>query len=99
MIGMGCARKLIFSWAGNPGLGLLDRFRDAVEKGWPRPLVLEEHTHAVLAAAYAAGRGPLALWHIAGLSRYGSSQIHADDILDEMSVYRREYDGRSRRES
>src|ERR1051326_3511289 len=43
MIGMGCARKLIFSWAGNPGVGLLHRFRDAVENGWPHPLHLEEH--------------------------------------------------------
>jgi glutaconate CoA-transferase subunit A len=55
MIGMGCARKLIFSWAGNPGVGLLHRFREAVEKEWPRPLALEEHTHGSLVAAYASG--------------------------------------------
>src|ERR687897_2064869 len=55
MIGMGCARKLIFSWGGNPGVGSLHRFRDAVENGWPRPLELEEHSHAGMAAAYAAG--------------------------------------------
>src|SRR5438876_1207957 len=48
MIGAGCARKLIFSWAGNPGIGLLHRFRDAVENGWPQPLEIEEHTHAGL---------------------------------------------------
>src|SRR6201997_4795572 len=59
MIGMGCAKKLIFSWAGNPGLGLLYRFREAVEKGWPRPILLEEHTHAAIAAAYAAGAARL----------------------------------------
>src|SRR3989442_2351934 len=59
MIGMGCVRKLIFSWAGNPGLGLLHRFRDAVEKGWPVPLELEEHNHAGLAAALAAGASRL----------------------------------------
>ena len=46
MIGMGCARKLIFSWGGNPGVGSLHRFRDAVEYGWPRPLELEEQSHA-----------------------------------------------------
>jgi glutaconate CoA-transferase, subunit A len=34
MIGMGCARNLIFSWGGNPGVGSLHRFRDAVENGW-----------------------------------------------------------------
>ena len=35
MIGMGCARKLVFSWGGNPGVGSLHRFRDSVENGWP----------------------------------------------------------------
>lgn len=35
LIGMGCARKLVFSWGGNPGVGMLHRLRDAVENGWP----------------------------------------------------------------
>jgi glutaconate CoA-transferase subunit A len=55
MIGMGCARKLVFSWAGNPGVGLLHRFREAVEKGWPRPLDIEEYSHPELVAAIGAG--------------------------------------------
>jgi glutaconate CoA-transferase subunit A len=55
MIGMGCARRLIFSYAGNPGVGSLHRFRDAVEKGWPRPIELEEHSHAGMANRYVAG--------------------------------------------
>jgi glutaconate CoA-transferase, subunit A len=55
MIGAGCARKLIFSWGGNPGVGSLHRLRDAVEHGWPRPLALEEHSHSAMAHAYAAG--------------------------------------------
>src|ERR687897_2467482 len=55
MIGMGCAKKLIFSWGGNPGVGSLHRFRDAVENGWPRPLELEEHSHAGMANRYVAG--------------------------------------------
>ncbi len=59
MIGMGCARKLVFSWGGNPGVGSLHRFRDAVESGWPVPLELEEHSHAGMAAAYAAGAANL----------------------------------------
>jgi glutaconate CoA-transferase subunit A len=59
MIGMGCVRKLIFSWGGNPGVGSLHRLRDAVERGWPQPLELEEHSHAAMAAAYAAGAGGL----------------------------------------
>src|SRR5476649_25511 len=59
LIGMGAARKLVFSWGGNPGVGSLHRLRDAVEHGWPAPLELEEHSHAGMAAAYAAGASNL----------------------------------------
>jgi glutaconate CoA-transferase, subunit A len=59
LIGMGCARKLVFSWGGNPGVGSLHRLRDAVEHDWPAPLELEEHSHAGMAAAYAAGAAKL----------------------------------------
>ncbi len=59
LIGMGCARKLVFSWGGNPGVGSLHRLRDAVEHDWPAPLELEEHSHAGMAAAYAAGASNL----------------------------------------
>ena len=55
MIGSGCARKLVFSWGGNPGVGSLHRLRDAVEQGWPAPLEIEEHSHSAMAHAYAAG--------------------------------------------
>jgi glutaconate CoA-transferase subunit A len=59
LIGMGCARRLIFSWGGNPGVGSLHRLRDAVEYAWPGPLELEEHSHAAMAGAYAAGASGL----------------------------------------
>jgi len=59
LIGMGCARKLIFSWGGNPGVGSLHRFRDAVENDWPVPLEIEEHSHAGMANRYAAGAAGL----------------------------------------
>ena len=59
LIGAGCATKLIFSWGGNPGVGSLHRFRDAVENGWPHPLEIEEHSHAGMAARYAAGASGL----------------------------------------
>jgi glutaconate CoA-transferase, subunit A len=59
LIGIGCARKLVFSWGGNPGVGSLHRLRDAVEHDWPAPLELEEHSHAGMAAAYAAGAANL----------------------------------------
>ncbi|WBB61848.1 CoA transferase subunit A [Streptomyces sp. WMMC500] len=59
MIGAGCARKLVFSWAGNPGVGSLHRFRDAVQNAWPAPLELEEHSHAGMANRYVAGASGL----------------------------------------
>ena len=59
MIGCGCARKLVFSWGGNPGVGSLHRLRDAVERGWPAPLEIEEHSHSAMANAYAAGAAGL----------------------------------------
>jgi glutaconate CoA-transferase subunit A len=59
MIGMGAARKLVFSYGGNPGVGSLHRFRDAVEHGWPRAIELEEHSHAGMANRYAAGAAHL----------------------------------------
>ncbi|MDR3497247.1 MAG: CoA-transferase [Ancalomicrobiaceae bacterium] len=59
MIGAGCARKLKFSWGGNPGVGSLHRMRDAVENGWPQALELEEHSHAAMANAYEAGAANL----------------------------------------
>ncbi len=59
MIGAGCARALTFSWGGNPGVGSLHRLRDAVEKQWPRPLEIVEHSHAGMAASYVAGASNL----------------------------------------
>jgi glutaconate CoA-transferase subunit A len=59
LIGMGVAERLVFSWGGNPGVGSLHRFRDAVEQGHPRPLTLEEHSHAGMAARYAAAASGL----------------------------------------
>ncbi len=59
MIGMGCARRLEFSWGGNPGVGSLHRFRDAIENGWPVPLEIQEHSHADMAARYQAGASGL----------------------------------------
>jgi glutaconate CoA-transferase subunit A len=59
MIGAGAARRLVFSYGGNPGVGSLHRFRDAIEHGWPRPLEIEEHSHAGMANRYAAGAAHL----------------------------------------
>src|SRR6201995_419605 len=55
LIGVGVARRLVFSYGGNPGVGGLHRFRDAVENDWPRAVEIEEHSHAGMANRYAAG--------------------------------------------
>ena len=59
LIGMGCAAGLVFSWGGNPGVGSIHRFRDAIENGWPRPLAIQEHSHADMAGRYQAGASGL----------------------------------------
>ncbi|HEX6025205.1 MAG TPA: CoA-transferase, partial [Solirubrobacter sp.] len=56
LIGAGCARKLIFSWGGNPGVGSLHRFREAVQNG---ELEIEEHSHAGMANRYVASAAGL----------------------------------------
>ena len=66
MIGMGCAERLTFSWGGNPGVGSLHRFRDAIQSDWPSPLAIEEHSHADMAARYQAGASGLPLAIIRG---------------------------------
>ena len=59
LIGMGCVDKMVFSWGGNPGVGSLHRFRDAVEHGWPQSLEIEEHSHAGMANRFSAGAAAL----------------------------------------
>jgi glutaconate CoA-transferase subunit A len=59
MIGTGAARRLVFSYGGNPGVGSLHRFRDAIEHGWPHAVELEEHSHAGMANRYMAGAARL----------------------------------------
>ena len=80
MIGMGCAGRLTFSWGGNPGVGSLHRLRDAVENRWPRPLALDEHSHAGLAAAYAAGAGGLPFGTLRGYAGTGLAEENATHV-------------------
>lgn len=71
LIGMGRAQRLVFSWGGNPGVGSLHRFRDAVERGWPVPLEIEEHSHAGLTARYVAGASGLPFGVLRGYAGTG----------------------------
>jgi len=78
LIGMGAARKLVFSYGGNPGVGSLHRFRDAIEHGWPRAIEVEEHSHAGMANRYAAGAADLPfaiLRGYAGTDLVGRTQV------------------------
>lgn len=59
MIAAGCCRRLIFSWAGNPGVGSLHAFRRAVEQGFPSPIEIEEYSHFALAMRLFAGASGL----------------------------------------
>jgi glutaconate CoA-transferase subunit A len=59
MIAAGCARKLVFSYLGNPGVGSLHCVRRAVEKGVPRPLEVEEYSHFGMVSRYLAGAARL----------------------------------------
>lgn len=81
MIGAGCARKLVFSWGGNPGVGSLHRFRDAVQHSWPGPLQLEEHSHAGMANRYVAGASGLPFAVLRGYSGTSLAQ-HAPNIAE-----------------
>jgi len=56
IVGMGQAKKLVFSWAGNPGVGSLHRVREEIEAG---RLAIEEHSHAAMANAFEAGAANL----------------------------------------
>jgi glutaconate CoA-transferase subunit A len=76
LIGAGCARKLIFSWGGNPGVGSLHRFRDAVEHDWPVPLELEEHSHAGMANRYVAGASGLPFAVLRGYNGTGLETLN-----------------------
>jgi glutaconate CoA-transferase, subunit A len=79
MIGLGRVRRVVFSYGGNPGVGSLHRFRDAVEHGWPQPIELREHSHAGLANAYVAGASRLPF---AVLRGYAGTDLpeHSEDI-------------------
>jgi len=62
LIAAGCCRKLVFSWAGNPGVGSLHAVRRAVEQQIPQPLELEEYSHFGLVARFSAGAAKLPFW-------------------------------------
>jgi len=68
MIAAGCVKKLVFSWAGNPGVGPLYGLRRAFEKGIPRQIEIEEYTHFGMVARFMAGASKLPFMHLRNFS-------------------------------
>jgi glutaconate CoA-transferase, subunit A len=83
LIGAGCAAGLVFSWGGNPGVGSLHRFRDAIENGWPRPLAIEEHSHAGMANRYAAAAAGLPFAVLRGYA--GTDLVDQTDTIKSVT--------------
>jgi glutaconate CoA-transferase, subunit A len=59
MVAGGVARKLIFSWLGNPGVGGLNAIRRRIEDADPTPLEVEEYSHFGMVGRYMAGAANL----------------------------------------
>ena len=90
MIGMGCASRLEFSWGGNPGVGSLHRFRDAIENAWPNPV-------AIRGAQPRRHGGPLpgrrlgpAVLRAARLHRLRPAEAQHEHPRDHLPVHRRD---------
>ncbi|MBI4677006.1 MAG: CoA transferase subunit A [Elusimicrobia bacterium] len=77
MIASGCCRKLVFSWAGNPGVGSLHAFRRAVEAS-PPLLEIEEYSHFGMVGRMCAGAANLPFWP---MRNYTGADIPASNPL------------------
>ena len=79
MIAAGAAKKLIFSYMGNPGVGSLYCIRRAVEKGVPLPLELEEYSHYGMVGRYAAGASRMPFFPLR--SYFGTDMIEVNPLI------------------
>jgi glutaconate CoA-transferase subunit A len=59
MVAGGVARKISFSWLGNPGVGSLGAIRRRIESADPAPLEVEEYSHFGMVGRYTAGAANL----------------------------------------
>jgi glutaconate CoA-transferase subunit A len=75
MVAAGCARKVIFSWLGNPGVGSLHAIRRAIEEG---SLAVEEYSHFGMVGRYVAGAARLPFYP---LRSYAGSDLPAANPL------------------
>lgn len=91
MIAAGCARKMVFSYLGNPGVGSLHCVRRAVEKGIPKPLEIEEYSHFGMVGRYMAGAArlpffPLRSYQGADQPKVNPSIRFVDSPYGEVSI-------------
>ena len=86
--------QLVFSWGGNPGVGSLHRFRDAVQSGWPVPLELDEHSHAGMAAALRGGSGEPSVRRPPRLHRHAAGRADGLDRERHLPLHGRGAGGR-----
>src|SRR6266542_253415 len=100
MIGAGVARKLVFSWLGNPGVGSLHAVRRRIERADPEPLEIEEYSHFGMISRYVAGASRLPFFPLRSYDRsdlpkanprivpvespYGDETVYAVPPLDPL---------------
>ena len=62
LIEAGLVKKLVFSWAGNPGVGSLHALRRVSQKDSTKKIELEEYSHFGMVARLLAGSSGLPFW-------------------------------------
>ncbi len=82
MIAAGVARKLIFSWLGNPGVGGLGAIRRRIETRQPAPLEIEEYSHFGMVGRYTAGAANLPFYPLR--SYFESDMPSANPLIREV---------------
>src|SRR5438034_8468808 len=92
MIGAGVARKLVFSWLGNPGVGSLHAIRRRIERADPEPLEIEEYSHFGMVCRYLAGAArlpffPLRSYAESDLPRANPRIVPVDSPYGDDTVY------------
>ncbi len=90
MIGAGVARKLIFSWLGNPGVGSLHAVRRRIEKQDPEPLEIEEYSHFGMVCRYVAGASNLPFFPHPLVLRERHPEREPEHQADDLAVRRRD---------
>ena len=92
MVGAGVAKKLVFSWLGNPGVGSLHAIRRRVEHADPEPLELEEYSHFGMVCRYLAGASrlpfmPLRSYDHSDLPKANPRIIQVDSPYGDETLY------------